>query len=46
MIGDLILWIKKVLKQQTCTHDYKWVHRKDFGGPDFESCIKCDKIRD
>ena len=44
MIGDLILWIKRVWKQQTCIHDYKWIHRKDTGGS-FEQCSKCEKIR-
>jgi hypothetical protein len=44
MIGDLIIWIKKVWKQQTCFHIYKSVHRHDTGGS-FEICIKCDKIR-
>ena len=37
MIGDLILWIKKVWKQQTCIHNYKWINRKDTGGS-FEIC--------
>lgn len=23
MIGDFILWVKEVIKQQTCIHDYK-----------------------
>ena len=45
MIGDLILWIKRVFKQQTCIHDYKWINRKDTGGS-FENCAKCDKIRE
>ena len=44
MIGDLILWIKRVWKQQTCIHTYKWVNRKD-NGDSFEDCSKCDKIR-
>jgi len=45
MIGDLILWIKRMWKQQTCIHTYKWINRKDTGGS-FENCTKCDKIRE
>lgn len=44
MIGDLVLWIKEVWKQQICIHTYKWVHRKDNRGS-FEECSKCDKLR-
>jgi hypothetical protein len=43
MIGDIILWCKKFIKQQTCIHRYKYIYRKDTGGS-FELCIKCDKI--
>lgn len=44
MIGNLILWLKKVLKQQTCIHKYEWIIRKD-NGNSFENCCKCDKIK-
>jgi hypothetical protein len=44
MIGDLILWIKRVWKQQTCIHNYTIVNRKDTGGS-FENCLKCNKIK-
>ena len=44
MIGDIILWWKKFIKQQTCIHKYKDVYRKDTGGT-FELCTKCDKIK-
>ena len=44
MVGDLVLWIKKFWKQQTCIHNYKWINRKDNGGS-FENCLKCDKIK-
>lgn len=43
MIGDLILWFKKVWKQQTCIHYYKIVNRKDNGGSFYE-CTKCEKL--
>ena len=43
MIGDLILWVKRVWKQQTCVHTYKTIIRKDNGNT-FENCCKCDKI--
>jgi len=32
MFGDIVLFIKKVFKQQTCIHDYKVVNRFDTGG--------------
>ncbi len=44
MIGDLILWIKKVWKQQTCVHDYKIHYDKTgLGRFDHYECDKCDK---
>ena len=43
MIGDIILWIKEFVKQQTCIHNYITINRKDTGGS-FELCSKCDKI--
>jgi hypothetical protein len=43
MIGDIVLWIKRVWKQQTCIHTYEIVNRKDTGGS-FDLCSKCDKI--
>lgn len=46
MIGDLILWIKKVFKQQTCMHDYRHVNASWRANcSDFEECVKCDKIK-
>lgn len=44
MIGDIYLWIKEFIKQQTCIHDYKTIYRKD-NGDSFELCKKCDKIK-
>ena len=45
MIGDLILWIKKIYKRQTCIHDYKFKPDKFFGGRhDHYECLKCGKI--
>jgi hypothetical protein len=44
MIGDIILWCKTFIKQQTCIHKYKYINRKDTGGS-FELCTKCDKIK-
>ncbi len=44
MIGDLILWMKKVWKQQTCVHDYKIHYDKTgLGRFDHYECDKCDK---
>lgn len=45
MIGDIILWFKKLIKQQTCIHKYLWINRKDYSGGSFELCTKCDKIK-
>jgi hypothetical protein len=45
MIGNLILWIKTLIKQEFfCIHEYKIVHRKDLQGGSFCICRKCDKI--
>lgn len=44
MFGNLILWIKRVFKQQTCIHKYKSVYRKDYGSS-FDLCEKCDLIK-
>ena len=48
MIGDLILWIKKVWKQQTCLHSYRLIPDKTggLGGYDLYKCEKCVKIKD
>lgn len=43
MIGNIILWIKSLIKQQTCLHDYQTINRKDTGGS-FEYCGKCGLI--
>jgi hypothetical protein len=47
MIGDLILWIKKICKQQTCKHSYKLQPDKTggFGGFDLYKCEKCQKFK-
>jgi hypothetical protein len=44
MIGDLIIWIKKIIKQLTCIHEYK--HQTDpLMTRDWYVCIKCDKLK-
>lgn len=44
MIGDIILWIKQFVKQQTCIHEYKTdkigIITGLFCG---EICSKCEK---
>ena len=45
MIGDLILDIKRWLKQHFCIHKYNTVYRKDNGNT-FRECIKCSNIND
>lgn len=45
MFGDLILFFKKVFKQQTCIHNYKIIIRKDFAGGTFQECTKCEKLK-
>ena len=37
--------IKSFIKQIFCIHKYKTVIRKDYGGGDFQECIKCEKIK-
>ena len=44
MIGDLILWINKVWKQQICKHSYK-LHPDKTGGFDLYKCEKCRKVK-
>jgi hypothetical protein len=44
MLGDIILYVKEFIKQQTCIHKYINVHRKDTGGS-FEMCINCEKSK-
>lgn len=44
MIGDIFLWLKKFIKQQTCFHKYEIINRKD-NGNNFELCINCNKIK-
>lgn len=44
MLGDIILYIKRLLKQQLCIHKYKSIYRIDTGGS-FEVCQKCEKIQ-
>lgn len=43
--GETYLLIKVFLKQQFCIHRYKTVIRKDYGGGDFQMCIKCEKTK-
>lgn len=43
MIGDIILWFKTFIKQQTCLHKYKVVYRRD-NGSNFLLCEKCERI--
>ena len=48
MMGDIISWIKKVYKKQTCIHDYKWINaslKTNGSCPDFETCSKYGKIK-
>ena len=47
MIGDAILYIKKLIKQNTCIHTYKCDGRIDVYTDvlNFQKCAKCGKIR-
>ena len=47
MIGDVILYIKKLIKQNTCIHKYKYDGRIDVYTDvlNFQKCTKCGKIR-
>lgn len=46
MVGDIILWIKQFIKQQTCIHNYK-PNRISLilKGHGFDECTKCGKIK-
>lgn len=37
--------IKSFIKQLFCNHKWKTVIRRDYGGGDFEMCVKCEKIK-
>lgn len=43
MIWNLILWIKKKYKQNTCIHEYKIDTRSVLLWFDLKYCTKCDK---
>ena len=47
MLGDLILFIKRIIKQHiTCIHDYKYVNTwKVVNCFDYYECKKCGKIK-
>lgn len=47
MIGDIILSVKKILKQNMCIHEYKYDGHIDVYGAmfNFEKCTKCGKLR-
>ena len=47
MIGDAILYIKKLIKQNICIHNYKYDGRIDVYTDvlNFKKCTKCGKIR-
>ena len=41
MIGDVILWIKKVLKRNSCLHEYKFIYNDRHP---YNECIKCGRV--
>lgn len=45
MLGDLLLTIRKFIKQQTCLHDYKFIPDKVFMKFDYYQCKKCCKSK-
>lgn len=45
MLGNLILYLKKFLKQQTCIHEYKSTYRLD-NGNSFWVCEKCERLKE
>lgn len=48
MFGKIVLWLRRVWKQQTCIHDWKVVHaayRNDGSCADFDQCKKCEYIK-
>lgn len=46
MIGDFILWIRNVLKQNLfCVHHYVWKGSVMFSEFRYEQCEKCGKLK-
>ena len=47
MVGDVVLYIKNLIKQNTCIHNYKYDGRIDVYADilNFQKCTKCGKIR-
>lgn len=39
MFGDMVLWIKKLIKEMFCIHDYKYVSYLSFT----KECTKCGR---
>ena len=44
MFGDLVLEIKRIIKQFFCIHNYK-IHYVHQVGRSYEECTKCGKIK-
>lgn len=46
MIGDFILWLKEVWKENTCIHEYEpfGIYKSFDIGP-YEKCKKCGRLR-
>jgi len=46
MIGDVIIWFKKFLKQLVCYHNYKHVPSMLYGGKKGHyKCCKCERLK-
>lgn len=45
MLGNILLFMKKFLKQNfICLHEYKYVNRKDTGDS-YRECTKCEILK-
>ena len=45
MIGDIILWVKKFIKRQTCVHEYETMWAKLYIPEDYKQCKKCGRVK-
>jgi len=45
MIGDLILWFRKLIKQTFCIHDYYLISKVYLDGHSYYKCEKCERIK-
>ena len=46
MLGDIILWLYKFIKEQTCVHDYSVMPTLRYDESDtYLRCEKCGRVK-